>query len=65
MHENALSSHPGVQIGHNLSLSLEYADDVATWADRTGLKVSTEKTKFMVINLTDPISLTVNQVQLD
>ena len=35
-------------------------DEVVTWEYRIGLKVSTGKTKH-----TDPISLTVNQVQLD
>lgn len=40
-------------------------NDVVTWADRIGLKVSTGKTKFTAINRDDPFSLTVNQVQLD
>ncbi|KAK2709325.1 hypothetical protein QYM36_013106 [Artemia franciscana] len=78
--ENALLSHPGLQIGQNLSLTdLYYADDVGllsdpievqnmidsvvVWADLIGLKVSTEKTKFMAINHdTGPFPLTVNQV---
>ena len=41
-------------------------DSVVTWADLIGLKVSTEKTKFMAINHdTGPFPLTVNQVQLE
>ncbi|KAK2704575.1 hypothetical protein QYM36_016837 [Artemia franciscana] len=80
--ENPLSSHPGVQIGRNLSLGeLENVDYVGilsdpktsqtvlhyvlTCADRIRLKVSTGKTKFMAENHTDPISLTVNKIQLD
>ncbi|KAK2726366.1 hypothetical protein QYM36_000714 [Artemia franciscana] len=40
-------------------------DEVVNWAHHISLKVSTVKTKFMAINHTDPMSLTVNQVQLD
>ena len=41
-------------------------DSVVAWADLIGLKVSTEKTKFMAINHdTGSFSLTVNQVQLE
>ena len=41
-------------------------DNVVAWADLIGLKVSTEKTKFMAINHdTGPFTLTVNQVQLE
>ena len=41
-------------------------DSVVAWADLIGLKVSTEKTKFMAINHdTGPFPLTVNQVQLE
>ena len=41
-------------------------DNVVAWADLIGLKVSTEKTKFMAINHdTGSFSLTVNQVQLE
>ena len=41
-------------------------DSVVSWADLIGLKVSTEKTKFMAINHdTGPFPLTVNQVQLE
>ncbi|KAK2704890.1 hypothetical protein QYM36_017066 [Artemia franciscana] len=40
-------------------------DEVVSWADRIGFKVSTGKRKYMTLNHTDPISLTVNQVELD
>ncbi|KAK2713822.1 hypothetical protein QYM36_009640 [Artemia franciscana] len=41
-------------------------DNVVAWANLIGLKVSTEKTKFMAFNHeTGPFSLTINQVQLE
>ena len=41
-------------------------ENVVAWADLIGLKVRTEKTRFMAINHdTVPFSLTVNQVQLE
>ncbi|KAK2718096.1 hypothetical protein QYM36_006774 [Artemia franciscana] len=39
--------------------------DLMTWADHIGLKVNNAKTKFKRISHADPLSLTLNQVQLD
>ena len=40
-------------------------DEVLTWADSIGLKVSTMEDKIYGNNHTNPILLTVNQVHLD
>ncbi|KAK2719132.1 hypothetical protein QYM36_004833, partial [Artemia franciscana] len=54
-----------VELLSGLEHAQKMQDDIVEWSNLIGLKVSAEKTKFMIMNHPTQISLSVNLTQLE